>query len=195
VLARVPAHAGWTNPRIGDPGRTLVELFAWLTDALLYAPTSSPSASAWRFSACSGCRCGRRRPRGLVTWSSTMTRRPRRSRCARARASAVRSFETRAELTVANHRRGALQAAADAGRRPGSQSPAAGSARVYSLKAVSPSRATTAVFAGGVPAPEGFDLIADTVDKNLWLALMAAKRNWSNRSGRSSAAPAGASAC
>ena len=37
VVARIPAHTPeWTNPRIGDPGRTLIDLFAWLTDTLLY---------------------------------------------------------------------------------------------------------------------------------------------------------------
>src|SRR5437667_1107319 len=37
LLARIPAHTPeWTNPQLGDPGRTIVELFAWLTDALLY---------------------------------------------------------------------------------------------------------------------------------------------------------------
>ena len=37
LLARIPAHTPeWTHPRLGDPGRTLLELFAWLGDALLY---------------------------------------------------------------------------------------------------------------------------------------------------------------
>ena len=37
LVARIPAHTPeWTNPRPGDPGRTLIELFAWLGDALLY---------------------------------------------------------------------------------------------------------------------------------------------------------------
>jgi hypothetical protein len=36
MVARIPAHTPeWTNPRPGDPGRTLIELFAWLGDALL----------------------------------------------------------------------------------------------------------------------------------------------------------------
>ena len=31
LVARIPAHTPeWTNPRLGDPGRTLIELFAWL---------------------------------------------------------------------------------------------------------------------------------------------------------------------
>src|SRR5215470_6700083 len=37
LLARIPAHTPeWTSPTAGDPGRTLIELFAWLGDALLY---------------------------------------------------------------------------------------------------------------------------------------------------------------
>src|SRR5882757_6817349 len=37
LVARIPAHTPeWTNPRPGDPGRSLIELFAWLGDALLY---------------------------------------------------------------------------------------------------------------------------------------------------------------
>src|SRR5215470_10241123 len=37
LLARIPAHTPeWTSPTAGDPGRTLIELFAWMGDALLY---------------------------------------------------------------------------------------------------------------------------------------------------------------
>ena len=40
LVARIPAHTPeWTDPRLGDPGRTLIELFAWLGDALLYRAT------------------------------------------------------------------------------------------------------------------------------------------------------------
>src|SRR5262245_25403794 len=43
LLARIPAHTPeWTNPRLGDPGRTLIELFAWLTDTLLYRANLIP---------------------------------------------------------------------------------------------------------------------------------------------------------
>ena len=43
MLARIPAHTPeWTNPRLGDPGRTLIELFAWLGDALLYRANLVP---------------------------------------------------------------------------------------------------------------------------------------------------------
>src|SRR4030095_1184687 len=43
LIARIPAHTReWTNPRLGDPGRTLIELFAWLGDALLYRANLIP---------------------------------------------------------------------------------------------------------------------------------------------------------
>ena len=50
VLARIPAHTPeWTNPRPGDPGRTLVELFAWLTDTLLYRANLIPERQRLTF--------------------------------------------------------------------------------------------------------------------------------------------------
>ncbi len=43
LIARIPAHTPeWTNPRLGDPGRTLIELFAWMGDALLYRANLIP---------------------------------------------------------------------------------------------------------------------------------------------------------
>jgi predicted phage baseplate assembly protein len=50
ALARIPAHTPeWTNPRVGDPGRTLVELFAWLTDTLLYRANLIPERQRLAF--------------------------------------------------------------------------------------------------------------------------------------------------
>ncbi|WP_157270206.1 putative baseplate assembly protein [Azohydromonas aeria] len=43
LLARIPAHTPeWTHPRPGDPGRTLIELFAWLGDTILYRANLIP---------------------------------------------------------------------------------------------------------------------------------------------------------
>src|SRR5262249_50728266 len=50
LLARIPAHAPeWTNPRLGDPGRTLIELFAWLADTLLYRANLIPERQRLEF--------------------------------------------------------------------------------------------------------------------------------------------------
>lgn len=43
LLSRIPAHTPeWTHPRPGDPGRTLIDLFAWLGDTLLYRANLIP---------------------------------------------------------------------------------------------------------------------------------------------------------
>src|SRR5271166_4743890 len=43
MLANIPAHTPeWTNPQPGDPGRTLIELFAWLADTILYRANLIP---------------------------------------------------------------------------------------------------------------------------------------------------------
>src|SRR5580692_5065306 len=43
LLANIPSHTPeWTNPQPGDPGRTLLELFAWLADTILYRANLIP---------------------------------------------------------------------------------------------------------------------------------------------------------
>ena len=50
LIARIPAHTPeWTNPRLGDPGRTLIELFAWLGDTLLYRANLIPERQRLAF--------------------------------------------------------------------------------------------------------------------------------------------------
>src|SRR4051794_2151596 len=50
LVARIPAHTPeWTNPRLGDPGRTVIELFAWLTDTLLYRANLIPERQRLAF--------------------------------------------------------------------------------------------------------------------------------------------------
>src|SRR6185503_14398054 len=50
LVARIPAHTPeWTNTRPGDPGRTLIELFAWLGDTLLYRANLIPERQRLAF--------------------------------------------------------------------------------------------------------------------------------------------------
>src|SRR5215213_5446751 len=50
VLARIPGHAPeYRHPRLGDPGRTLIELFAWLADTLLYRVNLIPERQRLAF--------------------------------------------------------------------------------------------------------------------------------------------------
>ena len=60
ALARIPIHnPEWTNFNDSDPGVTLIQLFAFLTESLLYRATRSPSATGASSCSCSACRCGR----------------------------------------------------------------------------------------------------------------------------------------
>jgi len=50
ALARIPAHTPeWSQPRTGDPGVTLVELFAWLADTVLYRANLIPERQRLAF--------------------------------------------------------------------------------------------------------------------------------------------------
>jgi len=50
LVARIPAHTPeWTNPQIGDPGRTLIDLFAWLGDTILYRVNLLPERQRLEF--------------------------------------------------------------------------------------------------------------------------------------------------
>jgi hypothetical protein len=42
-------HPEWTNQNPSDPGITLIELFAWLTETLLYRVNLVPDTSYWTF--------------------------------------------------------------------------------------------------------------------------------------------------
>src|SRR4051794_30661038 len=103
LVARIPAHTPeWTNPRPGDPGRTLIELFAWLGDALLYRANRVPERQRLAFLRLVGDGL---RPavaaRGLVSlliddkaFTKSVTLRPG------ALLKATVPFETRDEVTV-----------------------------------------------------------------------------------------------
>jgi len=71
LVARIPAHTPeWTNPRPGDPGRSLIELFAWLGDALLYRVNLIPERQRLTFLRLLGVPLRPARPaRGMVTVS------------------------------------------------------------------------------------------------------------------------------
>lgn len=49
LLARIPAHTPEWLPQEGDPGRTLIELFAWLGDTILYRANLVPEKQRLAF--------------------------------------------------------------------------------------------------------------------------------------------------
>ena len=64
ALARIPVHnPEWTNFNKSDPGVTLIELFAFLTENLLYRATRFPSATGE-----SSSTAGSPAPAGICGW-------------------------------------------------------------------------------------------------------------------------------
>lgn len=175
LLARIPAHTPeWTYPSLGDPGRTQLELFAWLTDTLLYRANLIPERQRLVFLKLLGQPLRPALPaRGLASVSladrnavTPVALRPR------ATFNGPSPFEARGEITV-------LPVAAEGFyKRPQTLDMALEldlkSAYDLDYDARVTPYATTPVFPGGAATP-GFDLVQHTQDKSLWLALLATK--------------------
>jgi predicted phage baseplate assembly protein len=185
LLARIPAHAPeYTSPRVGDPGRSLIELFAWLADTMLYRANLIPERQRLAFLRLLGAHM---RPaaaaRGLVSvqLDEDVAAAPRIRALAQVKGPVP--FETRDEMTV-------LPVSAEGFfKRP--ITPEEENALGPELLAQLPLAygltrrggggrgarfyVTTPVFPGGTAVPAGFDLVQQTIDGSLWLALLARK--------------------
>ena len=176
LLARIPAHTPeWTNPRPGDPGRTAIELFAWLADTLLYRANLVPERQRLAFLSLLDVQM-----RPAIAASGVVRLALDDKKAVEAvhlrRGASIKgpvNFETTEEVTVlpvtaeAYYKRplGPDESASMRALLTGLQS-------IYNLDAVAP-YVTTPVFAGGLPEQGGFDLVQRTADRALWLALLA----------------------
>jgi predicted phage baseplate assembly protein len=177
LVRRIPAHTPeWTNPREGDPGRTLIDLFAWLGDTILYRANLIPERQRLAFLRLLGVGLRPAIPaRGLL-------------QLAIADAAAIGPVEfpvystiekpapflTLSEVTV--H---AVEGQCYVKRRPSKRE-----ARqfrqilpdlqtLYGVADRVSGYVTTPVFVGGAMEAEGRDIVADTLDSALWIALLA----------------------
>ena len=175
LVARIPAHTPeWTNPRAGDPGRTLIELFAWLGDALLYRANLIPERQRLAFLRLLGQPLRAARPaRGIVTISQKENEAPDYfSIRPPATFPGPALFEARDEFTVLPVTATAyFKRAANRNEAPTEVLQALGTIH----RVIARGYVTTPLFSDGQPALNGFDLAADTVDRALWLALFAPK--------------------
>jgi predicted phage baseplate assembly protein len=181
ALARIPAHTPeWTDAQPGDPGRTLIELFAWLTDSLLYRANLIPERQRLAFLRLLG---EPMRPaaaaRGLVTVRLDEESAAEVALAPLARIAGPPDFETLSELTV-------LPVTGEAYiKRPLSERETkemsgllAGLREVYNLPRGGVGYVATPVFSegpAGTTVPAGLDLASGTVDRCLWIALLAPK--------------------
>lgn len=179
LVARIPAHTPeWTNPRLGDPGRTLIELFAWLGDALLYRANLVPERQRLVFLKLLGLGMKPALPaRGIVSLAFAQDTELNACTLApRATLKAAMPFETLAETTVLP-----ITGEAYIKRRLADSEQAKrselmqGLARIHRLSGALKAYETTPVFAQGLAAPDGVDVFAQSADRALWIALLAPK--------------------
>lgn len=178
LIARIPAHTPeWTNPRPGDPGVTIVELFAWLTDTLLYRANLIPERQRLAFLSLLGIQMKPAVPaRGMIsvgfddkTVTATQVVPPF------VTVKGPLNSETVSETTV-------LPVAGEAYfKRLLTDDETAsvhdllpGLVQLYGITGTPKPYATTPAFPGGVPDAAGLDLVK-TADGSLWIALTAEK--------------------
>src|SRR5215472_7991873 len=183
LLARIPAHTPeWTSPTPGDPGRTLIDLFAWLGDALLYRVNLIPERQRLAFLKLLG-----EQMRPAVPATGIISLAPAQPDAATAvtlaKGALVKgpvTFETLSEVTVLP-----LTGQCYIKRRLSDEQlksktisdTVAGLSKIYQIdvKTSAPYQ-TTVVFDQNQADLNGIDLSTQTVDGSLWVALLAGPR-------------------
>jgi predicted phage baseplate assembly protein len=179
LIARIPAHTPeWTNPRLGDPGRTLIELFAWLGDTLLYRANLIPERQRLVFLKLLGISLKPARPaQGVVSLSFAQSTELAAATIAPgALVAGAVPFETLDETTV-------LPVSAEAYiKRRLSDAEAVrmgdviqGLAQIHGIAGEATAYETSAIYDGGRAKSNGVDVdvFAASVDRALWIALLA----------------------
>lgn len=179
LLARIPAHTPeWTSPTPGDPGRTLIELFAWMGDALLYRVNLIPERQRLAFLSLLGEQMRPAIPAtGMVTVSVDEESTKSVTLAPYATVAGPPNFETLDELNILP-----VTAQAYYKRRLTPQEEKDFSALLSGLGNLYNSGSkkatgyqTTALFPNGLPQPEPFKVKEQTVDGCIWFALLSAK--------------------
>lgn len=181
VLARIPGHTPeWTNPRLGDPGRTIIELFAWLTDTLLYRANLIPERQRLAFLRLLGAPMRAAVPARTIVNISIDDENFKNAVYLQAGAlvKGAVNFETLSEISVlpvtgeAYYKR---PLTADENGRLADV--VQGLHEIYQLEGqTAVPYVTTPVFPQGVADPDGFDVVQSCVDRCLWFALLAPKK-------------------
>lgn len=179
LLARVPAHTPeWTPQQTGDPGRTLIELFAWLADTVLYRANLIPERQRLAFLQLLGMPLApARAAKGLV--SLTLDEKNPRvavTLAASARLPGPAPFETLSEVTVlpvigeCYYKRALTEA-----ERAAMGDMIEGLREFHQIEGEVAAYVTTQAFAGGKAEAKGLDVARQTADRSLWVALLASR--------------------
>jgi hypothetical protein len=176
LVRRIPAHTPeWTDPREGDPGRTMIDLFAWLGDTILYRANLIPERQRLAFLRLLGQGMRPATPAsGIVQVSLTDPNAASLTLPVRHPISKPVPFETLEELTVHP-----VEARCFLKRKPTAeevdqfQSLLPDLQELYGLASAPTPYVTTPIFLNGAAELGGRDPVAESVDKCIWVALLA----------------------
>lgn len=178
MIQRIPGHTPeWTNPVAGDPGRTLIELFAWLADTILYRVNLIPERQRLAF-----LRLLNIPMRPALAASGIVTLQISNPDIVQPQNPSVytpvtgpAAFETSGEISVlpvSGHF--FIKRKPDTTEMKALTSVVDGLETVYGLDTSMP-YITTPVFEEGASVDAGIDIAQESIDKMLWIGLLAAK--------------------
>ncbi|HTA55895.1 MAG TPA: baseplate J/gp47 family protein [Candidatus Acidoferrales bacterium] len=176
MLANIPAHTPeWSNPQAGDPGRTLIELFAWLADTILYRANLIPERQRIAFLKLIGQTLQpAAAAQGLIALSQAPSATVPRGIVAGASVTGALTFETLGEVDILPVTAQAyIKAPMPQDSTNATLSLLSGLKQLYNLPALPSGYQTTPVFTSNLADPNGIDLQAGTIDQCLWIALFA----------------------
>jgi hypothetical protein len=175
LIARIPAHTPeWTHVREGDPGRTLIELFAFLGDTLLFRVNQIPEKQRRAFLNLLGMP---RRPaqpsRGLIALALPDEARTAVDLRARAVVAKPLPFESLDEVSLAPVTGEVyVKRRLSEPERRALDETLGQLQQLYGPRPIEPYVAEQ-LFADGLAKESGLDVVADSVDGCVWIALLA----------------------
>jgi hypothetical protein len=175
MLANIPAHTPeWTNPQPGDPGCTLVELFAWLADTILYRANLIPEKQRIAFLKLLGQYMQpAAAATGILSLSFDPTPPAPLGVLAAAKVPGPVSFETLDEIDLLPVTAQAyVKVPLTLDQKAQSMSLLTGLQKLYGLATLPAGYTTTALFANNQADPNGIDVVNGTTDQSIWLALL-----------------------
>lgn len=178
MLANIPAHTPeWTNPQPGDPGRTLVELFAWLADTILYRANLIPEKQRIAFLKLLGQTMQpAAAATGLISLSLDAASTTPVTIASGAKVSGAVNFETLSEIDLLPITAQAyIKSHLTDDQKAKTMPLRAGLKKLYNLSTLPAGYTTTPVFANNLGDLNGIDLVNGTTDSSIWLALLVSK--------------------
>ena len=176
MLASIPAHTPeWTNPQVGDPGRSMVELVAWLADTILYRANLIPEKQRLAFLKLLGQPM---QPAAAAHGIVSLALDPAATNAALLLTGATLPgalpFETLGEIDLLPvGGQVYIKVPLTADQQQEQKALLTGLQQLYRLKNLPAGYTTTPLFADGKASGAPIDIVNGTTDQSLWIALLA----------------------